>query len=319
MKRKTRKKRSTREKQAQSQKRKKTVLIAVMCVVLVCVGYIGTDAFMIRHSYPVRQSEEITGENADSNTEKKKIKSIALGIPSVALDNSVMLSSVLEEAKDSGFKSVSFELKRADGSIGYDSSLTTVDTFGAISMPAKQLHESIKTMKGEEIKPIAVIYCLKDNIVPSKSKDMAVIKDNKIYKDYKGNTYLNPDSEDALKYLKEIVIESYNLGVRTFVLASVKLPDNVRKEHKDGFKKLSAELSSKVGSDAVFIEAVEAEINGWNVADGEYNYAGIKNEIEKLPKLKSNQMYLIKTEKDIDTINKALNKNKIKGYIIKEK
>lgn len=319
MKRKTRKKRSTREKQAQSQRRKKNILIALMCVALLCVGYIGTDAFMIRHSNPVRQSAELTDDSAGADTKKKKIKSISLGIPSVALDNSVMLSSVLAEAESGGFKSVSFELKRADGTIGYTSFLTTVDTFGGISMPAKQLHESVKTMNEKGIKPIAVIYCLKDNVVPKKSKDMALLNGKNVYTDNKGNTYLNPDSKDAVKYLKDIVIESYNLGVRTFVLASVNLPDNIKKGHNDGFKKLSAELKKEVGSDAVFVEAVEAEINGWNVADGEYNAAGIKNEIEKLPELNSDQIYLIKTEKDLNTINKALKKNKIKGYIIKEK
>ncbi len=319
MKRKNSKKRSTREKQAQSQKRRKNILIAFLCIAVFCVSYIGTDAFIIRHSHPVSEAAQTSPEDAKDDTENKKLNSISLGIPSVALDNSVMLSSVLDDAEKSGFSSVSFELKRADGTIGYTSSLTTVDTFGGISMPAKQLHESVKTMNEKGIKPIAVIYCLKDNVVPKKSKDMALMNGGKVYTDSKGNTYLNPDSKEAVKYLRDIVIESYNLGVRNFVLASVNLPDNIKKGHSDSFKRLVSELKKEVGSDAVFAEAVEAEINGWNVADGEYNAAGIKNEIEKLPKLKPNQLYLIKTEKDLDTINRALKKNKIKGYIIEEK
>ena len=314
---KTKRKRTTREKQAQSQKRRKNILIAFMCVVLICVGYIGADAFMLRHDRPVTGGKTVTLSSGESGEQSSNTNYISLGIPSVALDNSVMLKSVLNSAKGGGYNSVAFDLKRDDGTIGYTSALTTVDTFGGISTPATHLHESLKAATSQNITPVARICCLKDNVVPKKSSEMALMKDNKVYEDKNGNTYLNPDSEAAMKYLREIVSESYNLGVRVFVLSAVTLPDGAPNIKSGGFDS----IVSKIRGDAVdaeFIEAVDVTLNGWDAEEGEYNDTGLKNEIKKLPKLKSNQIYVVKTEKDINEINKKLKSNKLKGYIIYE-
>ena len=317
MKKNAKRKRTTREKQAQQQKRKKNILIAFMCVVLICVGYIGADAFMLRHSHAVTGGGS-SSQSAESGEEKTaKVTYISLGVPSVALDNSVMLDSVMSDAEKGGFYGVAFELKRADGTIGYASALTTVDTFGGISTPAKQLHDSLKTLTSRNLQPIARICCLKDNVVPKRSPEMALLRDEKPYTDEKGNTYLNPDSEDAMKYLREIVSESYNLGVRVFVLSSTDLPAGIKEGHNDGFKTIVQKIRGDA-SDALFLEEVGATINGWNIADGEYNDAGFKQEIEKLPALEENQIYVIKTEKDIDDVNEKLKDNNVSGYILVE-
>lgn len=317
MKRKQVKRKSTREKQAQTEKRKKNILVAFLCVFLICVGYIGADTYIIRHANPVHA--EYT-EATDENGEEKKGEAnyISLGIPSLALDDSVMLSSVITETGKAGFSSVTFELKRDDGSIGYESSLTTIDTFGAIVTPASKLHESVKKLNDKKITPMARICCYKDGLAPQKSSDMALMKDNKLYKDDDGNTYLNPDSETAYKYIRDIVLECYNLGVRNFVLASTSLPDNVKKGHNDGFDKLAAKLKADVAKDIVLFDEVEVKLNGWNEEDGEYNEKGFKNQIKKLPKLGENQIYFIKTEKELKGVKKALNKNGVKRYIIFE-
>ncbi len=288
-----------------------------MCVILICVGYIGADAFMIRHSNPIRQAEEVTQKNDSGKAAEAQINYSSLGVPSAALDNSLMLSSVINEAQKKGFSSISFELKREDGTIGYTSNLTTVDTFGAISNPAKKLHDSLKTLSEKKITPIARICCLKDNAAAKKSADMAVYNGDKVYTDSDGNRYLNPDNADAIKYLKDIVIESYNLGIRIFVLSSTDLPKSVRDGHNDGFAAISKQLAGEVGGDAVFLEAVNATVNGWSEEYGEYNEEGLKSEIEKLDALKSNQIYVISTEKDLEEINSAL-KTRISGYIIYE-
>ena len=319
MKKHTRKTRSTREKQAQSQKRKRNILIAFMCVVLVCVGYIGTDAFMLRHAEPVSQHEKVTQKGGDNEKKSAKIKYRAVNIPSVALDNSVMLSSVINEVEKKKFSCVSIELKREDGTIGYASNLTTADTFGAVSMPATKLHDSLKALRAKDITVLARICCYKDNVIPKKSSEFALKDGNKLYTDSNGNTYLNPDSDATVNYLKDIVVESYNLGVRFFVLSDVKLPDGIRKGHRDGFNNLVNALKNEVGGDAVFVEAKKETLNGWDAEDGEYNLSGLNNEISKLEGLKNNQIYLFETKRTVSELNKALKKNKIKGYIIIEK
>ena len=317
MKRKQVKRKSTREKQAQIEKRKKNILIAVACVFLISVGYIGADTYMIRHAKPAEaEYTQATNEKGEETKSEKNL--VSLGVSSLALDDSVMLSSVIAEAGKQGFSSVTFDLKRKDGSIGYASSLTTVDTFGAVVMPATKLHESIKKFNEKNITPIARICCYKDSIAPQKSSDMALMKDNKLYKDDDGNTYLNPDSDTAYKYIKDIVLECYNLGVRNFVLSSTALPENVRKGHGDGFDKLVSKLKADVGADVVFLDEVQVKLNGWNEEDGEYNEKGFKNQINKLPKLGENQIYYINTEKELKDVKKALNKNGVKRYIIFE-
>lgn len=315
MKRKQVKRKSTREKQAQIEKRKKNILIAFMCVILICLGYIGADAYMIRHAKPAKSDyTEVTDENGETKNTTPNIKSI--GVSSFALDDSVMLKSVIDDVEKRGYKSVTFDFKRDDGTVGYKSSLTAVDTFGAVALAGTKVHESVKTLKEKNITPIGRICCYLDNVVPPKSAEMAFMKGGKIYKDKDGNTYLNPNSDAAYKYIKDIVLECYNLGVHTFVLSSTNLPKSVSKGSGDGFETISNKLKKDVAEDIVLFEAVDVKLNGWNEEDGEYNETGFKNQIKKMPKLKSNQIYYIKTEKEVKDVVKALKKNGVKRYII---
>jgi hypothetical protein len=288
----------------------------VLGICLVITGFIIADTKIIRHRIPEKEEVSVDFNAAEVASQGTLDSFVSEYIPSIALDNSVMLSSVIKEAQQGGFTSVTFDIKRENGTVGYASQLVMVNTFGAVSSPAAKLHESMNSLRSSNIESVGRVCCLKDNLAPRKNSKLGITKNGKLYFDGNGNTYLDPDNEDAYSYLLDIVTESRNLGLNVMILSGCNLPNDVKKGHGDGFDKLSKRLYADIGGDVTFLEGVDAQIKGWDAENGEYNSKGIKNDIEKLPKLKENQVYVITTRRDKGEVNSALKKAGIKKYVI---
>ncbi len=307
---------SSRIKIERTRARNKRILTVFLSICLVITGFIIADTKIIRHRIPEKEEVSVDFNASEVASQGALTSFVSEYIPSIALDNSVMLSSVIKDAQQGGFTSVTFDIKRDNGTISYASQLVMVNTFGAVSSPAAKLHESMNSLRSSNIDSVGRVCCLMDNLAPRKNSKLAVTKNGKVYYDGDGNTYLNPDSEEAYGYLLDIITESRNLGLNVMILSRCTLPDDVRKGHSDGFDKLSKRLYADIGGDVTFLEGVDAQIKGWNAEDGEYNAKGIKNDIKKLPKLKDNQVYIITTRRDKGEVNAALKKAGIKRYVI---
>ena len=140
------------------------------------------DVHMIRQAEPAEKL--LNQDNADSNAlSQLTINVSSLMTESVSLDNSAMLTSVINEVHDTSANSITFDAKRDDGTIGYRSSLATIDTYGAMSNVGSDSIGSIKRLIENDIMPVARICCYKDNVLPSHNKDLAVKKGKKLYTD----------------------------------------------------------------------------------------------------------------------------------------
>ncbi len=297
------------------EKRRKALMIAVG-ICLVITGFIIADASIVRHGIKEPEKVSVNVESGEAGGALSGDSFVSEYVPSVALDNSVMLSSVIKEAQENEFSSITFDIKRDNGTVGYASQLVAVNTLGAVSSPASKLHESMNALRKSNIDSIGRVCCLLDNLAPQKSSAMAVMNGDKIYTDGDGNTYLNPDSEEAYGYLRDIVNESRNLGLNVMILSHCSLPEEISGNYNDGFEKLSGRLYADLGGDVTFLEGVDAQIKGWDAEEGEYNSQGIKNDIKKLPELKDNQIYVITTRRNKGDVNEALKKAGIKRYVI---
>lgn len=304
-----------KKKKEKRKKSRKNFLIFIMCIALVCIGYTGMDVYITRHERPVEnlQGNE-TQETGNMSQIDMNISSVY--IDSVSLDSSVMLSSVIEETISKGYTSVTFDIKRADGTIGYNSSLASVDTFGAVSTPAPQPEASVKELLANDLLPVARICCYKDNIIPIKSTDTAVMKNNKVYSDSNSNTYLNPDNETAYNYIKDIIEECYSYGINVFVLYGCDLPEEISQDYNDGFKILTEKLEKDLGGNIKFYEEIDTEITGKDSQTGKTTNNAIKKDISLFKKIKSNQIYFVSTKADDKKVLEQLQKSNVSGFII---
>lgn len=287
----------------------------VTALILIGVGYTGMDVHITRYAKPAKA---LLNSDSDSygTMSQLDISLNSLAVDSISLDNSVMLDSVIEDVRSVGYNSITFDAKRTDGTIGYRSSLATIDTYAAQSNFATEPKKSIEKLISNDILPVARICCYADNVVANQSLRLALLKDGKPYTDKKGNAYLNPANDSTYAYIKDIVTELYDFGVTVFVLTGCDIPKDAGDVSGDGFDTISKRLSDSLNGEAKFIQEVDVGINGIDAENGKATDKALKSEIKKLGKIKSTQVYYISTKIDDKKMYKFLRENKELSFII---
>lgn len=298
------------------------VLAAVAIGFLVmAVGYTGMDVYMQRNAMP---SASEAGEDNGGAMNEVALNLKSKYIESISLDGGVMLESVISDAAENGYNSVTFDLKRSEGSVGYKSRLAAVDTYGAVAFPAGNLKASVETLKGNDILAVGRVYCYLDNLVPAQDNSAAVLDGNSIpYTDGRGNTYLSPDSQTAYKYIKDIILEAYEMGVTVFVLDGVDLPDAISEQYNDGFDYLAAKLYADLGTEIKLLRAVNVSVSSRAVYDEDgdvIDEGSVSVDIEKKlsDDIGSNAVYFIKTNAELSAAKQGLDNAAVSSYILSE-
>ena len=297
------------------QKAIKIVVSSLAAVALLFGGYTARDVHMIRQAEP---AEKLLRQNSsDSNALSQiSINVSSIMTESVSLDNSTMLTSVINDVHNFSANSITFDAKREDGTIGYRSSLATIDTYGAVSDVGSDSVGSIKQLIDNDILPVARICCYKDNVLPSQNRNFAVTKGKKLYTDSNGNNYLNPNNEQVYNYILDIVRELKGYGVQVFVLYGCDLPSDISDKYNDGFKKLAKRLQSDLGGDVKLLKEVDVKVTGRDAESGNITNSAIDKEIKNFDKLSDNQIYYISTSLDTTRVYNHVANAGVERFII---
>lgn len=234
----------------------KNILIVFCCFLVVCVGYTAMDLYMERNAMP---EESKTADSSDANMSELSLSIQSISVEPLSLDNGVMLDSVLSTVQQGDYSSVTFDLKRDDGTVRYESNLAAVEAYAAVSYASADLEGSVSVLLKNDILPVARISCYKDNIAPVADVSAAVKDGSSLYKDSYGNTYLNPESETVYNYIKGIIEEAKTMGITIFLLDNTQLPDDISDDYEDGFSSLSKQLYADFDDDIKLIEAIAVE------------------------------------------------------------
>ena len=327
---KKRKKRFTAEKTG---KFFKNAIVVLLCFCVVSGGYTIMDLYMERNAMP----ENNSNSQVESNIGSLSLNIKSRVVPSLSLDGGVMLDAVISDTQNQGYSSVTFDLKRNDGTIGYESKLATIDAYGAISSASTDLEGSVARLLESDLLPIARISCYRDNIAPVADLTAAVTNGASLYKDADGNTYLNPDSQTTYNYIKGIIEEAKGMGITVFVLDNTELPEDIGSNYKDGFAGLTKKLYADLGEEikllmAVDVDAVcdvvnnavpdeDSEENAVALPEGDTEYVQSDEEFEKDLSQKiqrnagTNAVYYITTNRE-DDLKSYLNGKDTANYII---
>ncbi len=241
----------------------------LLCLLIIGIGYTGMDVYMQRHGMPVRYSD-IQNQAAEGSINEMQLSLKASYEESISMDGSVMLDSVISKLTEGGYNAVMIDIKRNDGSVGFKNALATVDTYGSVAFPATDLKGSVSKLKEQDLLAVGRVCCYADNLVPQKDRSAAILDSNGIpYTDSKGNTYLNPDSQTAYKYIKDIIAEAAEAGITVFVLDGTDLPEAIASEYGGGFDKLAAKLYNDLGTDIKFVKEVDVSLSASDIGKSE--------------------------------------------------
>lgn len=284
----------------------KRLIVLVCAVALVFTGYTLMDLHIIRNSMPVYQDEEESqGGVASVNVEIKGNR-----VESLALDGGIMLNSVIKETLDGGYTSVAFDVKRSDGTVGYESSLATVDMYGAEASQASDAPSSIKRLTDNDIMPVGVISCYKDSLYAQADANAAVKTEDGLYQDKDGNNYLNPDSQEAYSYIKSLAEEVSEMGVKVFILTDCDLPDEISENYSDGFDALNEKLLNDLGSDIKFVKGENITLSSDTIKELEEELTKKTENIDK------QNTVLCVTAKDREKAKNVLDSTDRINYVI---
>ncbi|MDE6470780.1 MAG: putative glycoside hydrolase [Eubacterium sp.] len=286
----------------------KYLIVALGCFVIVGTGYTLMDLYIERNAMPLNENDESV--STDMSNVALQLKSAR--IEPLSMDGGVMLEAVVDEVIDGGYTSVTFDIKRDDGTIGYDSALATIDMYGAEASPAIDVQNSIAQFVSNDILPVGRISCYKDNVVGASDLTAGLIVNGKLYRDSGDNAYLNPSSESAYNYIRGIVEESKGMGVTVFVLENCNLPEELGNSYGDGFKPLADKLYKDFGNDIKLIEGVAVTVNGDNAKSIEEEWK------EKTASINSSNIIFNVTAKDKEKVKQFLDTQDGISYIISE-
>lgn len=308
--------------------------ITLLCLLIIGVGYTAMDVFMMRNGMPVRYSD-IEPDTQSSINEMKLDLQCAFE-ESISMDGSVILDSVITELTQGAYNSVMFDIKRVDGTIGYQSALATVDTYSAVSLAASDLKTSAQKLNEQDILAVGRVYCYLDNLVPARDRSAALLDSNGLpYTDSQGNTYLNPNSETVYKYIKDIIAEAADMGVTVFVLEGTDIPESAGEGYADGFETLAARLYEDIGTDIKLLEAVhinaddalrssvqeettageEAQEKEEETAQAAENITAAVAELFS-EELSTDRVYYVTTSLDIGEVKTILEESGIESFIL---
>lgn len=308
--------------------------ITLLCLLIIGVGYTAMDVFMMRNGMPVRYSD-IEPDTQSSINEMKLDLQCAFE-ESISMDGSVILDSVITELTQGAYNSVMFDIKREDGTIGYQSALATVDTYSAVSLAASDLKTSAQKLNEQDILAVGRVYCYLDNLVPARDRSAALLDSNGLpYTDSQGNTYLNPNSETVYKYIKDIIAEAADMGVTVFVLEGTDIPESAGEGYADGFETLAARLYEDIGTDIKLLETVhinaddalrssvqeettageEAQEKEEETAQAAENITAAVAELFS-EELSTDRVYYVTTSLDIGEVKTILEESGIESFIL---
>lgn len=286
----------------------KTAIIAAGCFILVSTGYTFMDLYIERNAMPAVDE----GANSTAQLSDVKLEIKGCFVEPLSLDGGVMLESVADTAVQGGYSSVCFDVKRDDGTIGYESHLATVDAYGAVSSASANLEKSVSVLLENDLLAVARISCYKDNIAVNADLSCALIVDSTLYRDSQSNTYLNPNVKGTYNYLKSIIEEVNRMGVSVFVLDNCDLPEEISDKYDDGFDVLVKKLYVDFGDSIRFYKAQDVEILSDNPDE-------VKKELEEKTKAQNDSsFYCIETSQP-EAVSDYMNENGILSYAISVK
>lgn len=185
--------------------------------------------------------EEEEEEPEDSNA----IRAVTVSAKSLATDSKyqAQLLSLIEKGT---IDTVIVDLKTINGYITCDCTTDAVNLGSIKTSYAVNMDAAVKSLKDAGARMIGRIYCFMDNHATKTNHALAVQTDNGyVWLDYQNNRWLNPESDEAVQYLCDVITAGAQMGCDEFLLQNFCYPTNGKLD-LIGYTASDAEAHSQV-------------------------------------------------------------------------
>ncbi len=138
------------------------------------------------------------------------------------------MGRIMDIIDDSELNAMVVAVKEESGRVAYDSQAPMALEYGTAEAAiwGGDLDGLLTTLAERNIIPIARVVCFKDNTLTKKRPDLAIQDKNtgKPWKDYKGDSYLNPYKHEVWEYIVEVSEDIAKRGFREIQFDYVRFP-----------------------------------------------------------------------------------------------
>lgn len=131
-------------------------------------------------------------------------------------------------ADETEINSVVIDIKDYTGRIAFEVSDSLLKEFGAYERRIADIKGFIDELHDKNIYVIGRISVFQDHYLVSRRQELAVRKksDGKVWKDFKGISWLDPGSRDVWKYVVALAKESYSVGFDEINFDYIRFPSD---------------------------------------------------------------------------------------------
>jgi hypothetical protein len=138
------------------------------------------------------------------------------------------MGKIMDIIDNSELNAMVVAVKEESGRVAYDCKAPMALQYGTseAAIWRGDLDGLLSTLAERKIIPIARVVCFKDNTMTKKRPDLAILDKNtgQPWKDYKGDSYLNPYNHEVWEYVVEVAEDIAKRGFREIQFDYVRFP-----------------------------------------------------------------------------------------------
>lgn len=165
--------------------------------------------------------------------EKVEVKGIYMTGSTVGYEN--RFNELVDLISKTELNSVVIDIKDDFGELTYPSDISFAKEIGADrNIKVENVNTILEILREKEIYPIARIVTFKDRIAASEKPELAIkSKDGSVWRDNKGDAWLNPYNKDSWEYPIEIAEEAALKGFKEIQFDYVRFPSDGKTKEID--------------------------------------------------------------------------------------
>ncbi len=229
----------------------KNIVIVMLCFALIATGFFLGGPIL---DYMFGESEILSGSSGSSGSEgdssNDSSSSMSESKPSVVLPelqelnlveitpqnffNTATIQSSIDTAKAGGYNGFIVTIKDIDGNIFYNTQNEFVRSFAGGTISENEIEPIIDILAQNDFVAVARVQAFNDNTAAAKNVSSAVMYQNSDtirwidnYADQGGRSWLNPASDDAVRFISEIATELAAAGFYAVATENVNFPTGV--------------------------------------------------------------------------------------------